>query len=384
MWFFKRLDHRKAAPHLSQGYGFSPVCLVMWDLRWLDWLKAALHRLHEKGFSPVWILLCFFSSETVTKRASHSEQMNGKGSPSECFRRMWRFISFLRVKVVSHSPHTNCLAKGLTPVCLVMWYLRWSERLKVAPHALQANGRSPVWILVWRFRSPWCKKLAPHTAHGSLWAWPSGLAFTLRIFRLSLWLLGMPAMPTPETAVTILAASVSASVFELDLDRAGSVLVTNPIFAVDRSSGSGYLSSNEVLPVLDPVLLPKSESVWAVACSSGWASSSVSLSAIGGDPTRLRSTYMNFPHPVIGLGARWSWSSSDATGSTFIRPRVCRSGTGVSLDLTATHSLPASISFMGSATGSATALELVTNPASVSEKEDWQGLTGIKAQAVIV
>ena len=60
----------------------------------------------------------------VTKRASHSEQIKGNGSPEECFRRMCLFMSFLRVKVVSHSSQVNCLDIGLTPVCLDMWYFR--------------------------------------------------------------------------------------------------------------------------------------------------------------------------------------------------------------------------------------------------------------------
>jgi len=59
MWEFKWLLRLKLFPHILQGYGFSPVWILVWTFKVLRWVKCFPHILQENGFSPVWVLWCF-------------------------------------------------------------------------------------------------------------------------------------------------------------------------------------------------------------------------------------------------------------------------------------------------------------------------------------
>lgn len=86
MWINKVLRYVNLFPHVQQGYGFSPVWILMCVKRLLLRLKHFPHVLQEWDFSPVWI---------------------------------------------------------------VMWVNRLLLRVKFFPHILQTWDFSPVWMLMW-------------------------------------------------------------------------------------------------------------------------------------------------------------------------------------------------------------------------------------------
>lgn len=67
-------DRAKHLKHISQVYGFSPVCVLICVRLWSDRMKVLSQYGHTKAFIPICIFSCRRNSSFLVKRLKHFGQ----------------------------------------------------------------------------------------------------------------------------------------------------------------------------------------------------------------------------------------------------------------------------------------------------------------------
>lgn len=77
MWTIKWIRCIKPFPHVSQTYGFSPVCILKWRFNDDRWLYCFEQKLQEYGFSPLCVLWCFLKFDFRLNSFPHVSHFKG-------------------------------------------------------------------------------------------------------------------------------------------------------------------------------------------------------------------------------------------------------------------------------------------------------------------
>lgn len=77
MWTIKWTRCIKPFPHVSQTYGFSPVCILKWRFNDDLWLYCFEQKLQWYGFSPLCVLWCFLKFDFRLNSFSQVSHLKG-------------------------------------------------------------------------------------------------------------------------------------------------------------------------------------------------------------------------------------------------------------------------------------------------------------------
>lgn len=135
-WFcicrFKFLTCEKVLWQITHLYWWAPECITFWCCFKVVFLpNEASHWSHLKGLTPLWVTIWFLSVEWSLKRFPHLSQ--GNGFSPVCVRRCWFRLDEL-LKVLWQNLHVN----GLKPVCVLMCFLISAGEYATWSHSLQA------------------------------------------------------------------------------------------------------------------------------------------------------------------------------------------------------------------------------------------------------
>lgn len=123
--------------HVSQAYGFSPVCVRWWICSKNTREKLRPHRVHWCGFSPVCVLIIESNSNSLNNSRNLC-----KFSEGNIIYLIWTLRLLLSTKPRLHTSHWY----GLRPLCRLACKSSAPWVLNAFGHIWHWNGRSPVCI----------------------------------------------------------------------------------------------------------------------------------------------------------------------------------------------------------------------------------------------